>query len=135
MASPRLTAAVNALPLTAGMRVLEIGGAPGTAARLVARRIQPGGHILINDRSACGVALTERRCATDIADGVLSVRCVAAEDFVLEPGEQPYDLAFAVRVGALDGRHPDAGIRARNRLRAALAPGAPLYVDGTRTEP
>jgi len=44
--------------------------------------------------------------------------------------EAPYDLAFAVRVGALDGRHPRAGRIALQRLRAALVPGGRLYVDG-----
>ncbi|WP_255375646.1 hypothetical protein [Saccharomonospora sp. CUA-673] len=61
MLSPRLAAVVDALPLKPGLRVLEIGGAPGPAAREVARRIQPGGHILVVDRSARGVALTEQR--------------------------------------------------------------------------
>ena len=35
--SPRLLAIVEALPLRADMRVLQIGGAPGAAARAVAR--------------------------------------------------------------------------------------------------
>ena len=52
------------------------------------------------------------------------------EDFVLARGEQPYDLAFAVRVGALDGRHPAAGRAALLRLREALAEGGRLFIDG-----
>ena len=117
--SPRLAAVVDALPLRPGLRVLEIGGAPGAAARAVAERIGAGvigaeGHVLVIDRSPRGVALTERAAAAEISAGRLSVRCVAAEDFELEPGERPYDLAFAVRVGALDGRHP----------RPASRPGA-----------
>jgi hypothetical protein len=32
------------------------------------------------------------------------VRQVAIGEFELEPGKAAYDLAFAVRVGALDGR-------------------------------
>ncbi|WP_235876672.1 SAM-dependent methyltransferase [Saccharopolyspora terrae] len=99
--SPRLAAIVDALPLEPGMRVLEIGGAPGTAAREVCRRIAPGGHILVIDRSAKGIALTERNAATEIGNGLLSTRHVSAEDFTLEPGEEPFDLAFAIRVGAL----------------------------------
>jgi hypothetical protein len=55
---------------------------------------------------------------------------VRVEDFVLEQNETPFDLAFAVRVGALDGRHPDAGQQALARLRAALAPTGRLLVDG-----
>jgi SAM-dependent methyltransferase len=127
--SDRLATIVDALPLRPGLRVLEIGGAPGAAAKEVARRIG-GGHVLVIDRSARGVALTERNVADEIAAGVLSVRQVAAEDFELEPGEAPFDLAFAVRVGALDGRHPEAGVRARQRIRAALTPDGRLYIDG-----
>ena len=39
----------------------------------------------------------------------MSARQVSAEDFVLRPGEEPFDVVFAVRVGALDGRHPEIG--------------------------
>lgn len=128
--SPRLAAIVDALPLRPGMRVLEIGGAPGAAAKAVCARIAPGGHVLVIDRSAKGVALVERNAAAEIAAGVLSVRRVAAEDFRLVDGESPFDLAFAVRVGAFDGRHPRAGVRARARVRAALVPGGRLFIDG-----
>jgi SAM-dependent methyltransferase len=128
--SPRLAAVVDALPLRPGLRVLEIGGAPGAAARVVAERVGPQGHVLVIDRSPRGVALIERLAAAEIAAGRLSVRCVAAEDFELDPGERPYDLAFAVRVGAFDGRHAQAGVRARRRLRAALVPDGRLFVDG-----
>jgi len=127
--SARLAEVVAALPLRPGLRVLEIGGAPGAAARAVARRIG-NGHILVIDRSATGVARTERNAAVEIAAGLLSVRHVAAEDFALRPGEAPFDLAFAIRVGALDGRHPAAGERARKRIAAALTPTGQLLIDG-----
>jgi SAM-dependent methyltransferase len=127
--SDRLAAVVDALPLRPGMRVLEIGGAPGTAAKAVARRIGDG-HILVIDRSAKGVAQIERTAAAEIAAGLLSVRHVAAEDFELLRGEPRFDLAFAIRVGALDGRHPEAGVRARQRIAAALTPTGQLFIDG-----
>jgi SAM-dependent methyltransferase len=127
--SERLAAVVDALPLRPGMRVLEIGGAPGAAARAIAAQIG-NGHILVIDRSAAGVARIERNAAAEIAAGRLSVRHVAAEDFRLEHGEAPFDLAFAVRVGALDGRHPAAGVRARQRIAAALTPTGQLLIDG-----
>ncbi|MGH3474640.1 MAG: SAM-dependent methyltransferase [Aeromicrobium sp.] len=128
--SPRLAAIVEALPLQPGMRVLEVGGAPGAAAKAVCERIAPGGHILVIDRSAKGVALVERSASAEIAEGLLSVRHVAAEDFALEPGEPPFDLAFAIRVGAFDGRHPRDGIRARQCIQQALRPGGRLLIDG-----
>jgi cyclopropane fatty-acyl-phospholipid synthase-like methyltransferase len=127
--SPRLAEIVDALPLRRGMRVLEIGGAPGAAARAVAQRIGDG-HVLVIDRSPKGVAQVERLAASEIAAGRMSVRCVAAEDFELAPEEAAYDLAFAIRVGALDGRHPHASEQAYRRIKAALVPGGKLLVDG-----
>ena len=128
--SPRLAEIVAALPLRPGMRVLEIGGAPGAAARAVAERIGERGHVLVIDRSNRGIAQTNRLAALEIAAGRLRTRCVAIEDFELEPGEIPYDLAFGVRVGALDGRHPGAGREAVRRIAAALVPGGSLFIDG-----
>jgi cyclopropane fatty-acyl-phospholipid synthase-like methyltransferase len=127
--SQRLAEVVAALPLAPGMRVLEIGCGPGAAAREVARRIGDG-HVLAIDRSARAIAQARAGCAAEIAAGRLSLRQVAAEEFALLPGEAPFDLAFAVRVGALDGRHPEAGERALARIRAALAPGGRLLIDG-----
>lgn len=127
--SPRLRAVVEALPLRRGMRVLEIGCGPGAAAREIARRIGDG-HVLAIDRSAKAVSQARRACAAEIASGRLSVRQVAAEDLELAPGEAAYDLAFAVRVGALDGRHRETEARARARIAAALVPGGRLLVDG-----
>jgi cyclopropane fatty-acyl-phospholipid synthase-like methyltransferase len=127
--SPRLAAIVGALPLRPGLRVLEIGCGPGAAARAVARRIGDG-RILAIDRSATAVAQARRAAAAEIAAGRLIVRQAAVEDFALEEGEAPYDLAFAVRVGALDGRHPEAGRRALRRIAAALTPSGRLFVDG-----
>lgn len=127
--SPRLKAIVDALPLEEGMRVLEIGCGPGAAAREVARRLKQG-HVLAIDRSAKAIAQAEAACTAEIASGRLSLRCVAAEDFALGLGEAPYDLAFAVRVGAFDGRHLEAGKLALARIAAALKPGARLFIDG-----
>ncbi|MQM25971.1 methyltransferase domain-containing protein [Glycomyces albidus] len=127
--SPRLAAIVEALPLRQGIRVLEIGGAPGAAAKAVAERIGDG-HILVIDRSATGVAQIRRNAAADIESGRLSTRQVAAEEFELLPSEAPFDLAFAVRVGALDGRHPEAGAIAKRRIAAALTPNGRLFIDG-----
>jgi hypothetical protein len=60
----------------------------------------------------------------------MSVRHVAAEDLALEAGEQPYDLVFAVRVGALDGRHPRAGELALCRIASVSTEDARLFIDG-----
>ncbi|GAA1384013.1 class I SAM-dependent methyltransferase [Pseudonocardia kongjuensis] len=127
--STRLAAIVDALPLRPGMRVLEIGGGPGAAARAVAGRIGDG-HVLMIDRSARSVALARRNAAAEIGAGLMSVRQVAVEDLLPADGEAPFDLAFAVRVGALDGRHPAAGRIALDRIAAVLTPRGRLFVDG-----
>ena len=127
--SPRLAEIVDALPLRPGLRILEIGCGPGAAARAVSRRIA-NGEVLGIDRSAKAIAQAIAGSQGEMASGRLRFRQVAAEDFELEKGERPYDIAFAVRVGALDGRHSGAGRVARQRIRRALVPGGRLYIDG-----
>lgn len=126
--SPRLAAVLDALPLRPGLRVVEIGCGPGTLARAIASRIGEG-HVLAVDRSGAAVAQAKRLGAAEMAAGRLSVRQAAAETFALEPGEPLYDVAVAIRVGAFDGRHPDAGRLALPRIAAALVPGGRLFVD------
>ena len=127
--SPRLRAVVDALPLRPDSRVLEIGCGPGAAAREIAARLTTG-HILAVDRSAKAVAQARAAAAEEIASGHMSIRQAAAEAFALEPGEAPFDFAFAIRVGALDGRQPDAGREALAHIAAALKPGGRLFIDG-----
>lgn len=127
--SPRLAAIVEALPLRPGLRVLEIGCGPGAAARAVVSRIGDG-HVLAIDRSAKAIQQARNASKEEIASGRLSLRQVAVEDFELETGENPYDIAFAIRVGALDGRHPELAQRARQRIAAALTPDGRLFIDG-----
>jgi SAM-dependent methyltransferase len=127
--SPRLAAIVDALPLRPGLRVLEIGCGPGAAAREIARRIGDG-HVLAIDRSAKAIAQATAGSLAEIEAGRLSFRHVAVEDFELKPGEAPYDIALAVRVGALDGRHPDLERQARRRIAMALRSGGRLFIDG-----
>ena len=126
--SPRLAAVVDALPLHPDARVLEIGCGPGAAARAIAERLTTG-HVLAVDRSAAAVAQAAQ-AAAQVEGGRLRVRQVAAEDLVLLPGDEPFDLVLAVRVGALDGRHPALGQRVLQRLAAATTPDARLFVDG-----
>lgn len=57
--SPRLAAIVDALPLRPGSRVIEIGCGE-VAARAVAERVGPTGHVLAVDKSAKAI---EQLCA------------------------------------------------------------------------
>lgn len=129
--SPRLAEIVAALPLRPDLRVLEIGCGPGAAARAVADRLTTG-HVLATDRSRTAIDQLTARSTEQITAGRLSARRVAVEDFVLAEDEEPFDLVFAIRVGALDGRHPAAGKLALARLAAATRPHARLFVDGGR---
>jgi cyclopropane fatty-acyl-phospholipid synthase-like methyltransferase len=127
--SPRLAAIAAALPLRPGMRVLEIGCGPGALARVLVKRIGQG-HVLAIDRSAKAIAQARAASKREIAAGAMSVRQVAIEDFALAPDELPYDVAVAVRVGVLDGRHPEGGRVAKRRIAEALTPNGRLFIDG-----
>jgi len=127
--STRLLEIVNALPLREGIRVLEIGCGPGAMAREISRRIG-NGHILAIDRSAKAIQQAISGSQTEIKSGKLSYRQVAIEKFELEPNEKPFDIAVAVRVGALDGRHPEIEKQALTNIAKALTKTGKLFIDG-----
>ena len=124
-----LREAVDALPLQPGLRVIEIGCGPGAATRAVAARLGDG-FVLGIDRSDRAIAAAVRGSQAELDAGCLDFRRVSVEHFELQQGEEPFDLAFAIRVGAFDGRHPDQGELALEQLRKALRPAAKLYIDG-----
>lgn len=127
--SPRLASVLAALPLRPGLRVLELGCGPGALARAIAERIGDG-QVLGIDRSAKAIAQARATGGDLCAAGRLVFRQGEIEELELAPGEQPFDLAVAIRVGALDGRHPAAGARALARIAAALTPDGRLMIDG-----
>ena len=104
--SPRLREIVDALPMRPGMRVLEVSCGPGAALREVARNIGDSNATGI-DRSPQAITQASAACKEETAAGVLAYHCVAVENLESLPGEAPFDLALTVRVGALDGRHPE----------------------------
>jgi SAM-dependent methyltransferase len=109
------------------MRVLEIGCGPGAAAREIAARVAPG-YVLGIDRSPKAIQQARIACAQVLSAKHMGLRCIAIEDFELLDDEAPYDLALAVRVGVLDGRHPDKHGRALERIRTALTKRGSLWV-------
>jgi cyclopropane fatty-acyl-phospholipid synthase-like methyltransferase len=127
--SVRLREIVDALPLKEGLKVLEIGCGSGATVREVAKRV-PGGGVLGIDRSSKAIAQARENSKAEIASGVLSFRTESIENFELQKGEEPFDLAFAVRVGALDGRHPEIEQLAIEKIRKALKRDGKFYIDG-----
>lgn len=127
--SARLQATVAALPLRPGLRVIEIGCGPGATARAVAHIVGPGGgHVLAVDRSARAISALDAVLAREPGlAGWIGTVCCAAADLDLA-GRLPYDLAFATRVGALDGRHPADLASSLAAITAALVPGGPVLV-------
>ena len=87
------------------------------------------GHVLGVDRSERAVAQALAASREEVATGRLAFRVARVEELSLEADDEPFDLAFAVRVGALDGRHPQLRRRALERIAAALGPDGRLYVD------
>jgi SAM-dependent methyltransferase len=127
--SKRLLEIVDALPLKEGIRVLEIGCGPGAMAREISRRIGKG-YVLGIDRSAKAIRQALAGSKPEIAAGKLSFIQYAIEEFELSSDEKPFDIAVAVRVGALDGRHPEIEKQALLQIAKALKKKGKLYIDG-----
>lgn len=123
--SKRLADIVAALPLKPGLRVLEIGCGPGGAARAVADVVGPKGFVLAIDRSAKAIA--QAKSAED--SGALEFIEMHVEQ--LDIGSRKlFDIAFAVRVGVLDGRHNEMRDWSLMKIAKALTPGGRLFIDG-----
>jgi cyclopropane fatty-acyl-phospholipid synthase-like methyltransferase len=127
--SNRLSDIVRVLQLKNGVRVLEIGCGPGAMAREIARLIG-NGQILAIDRSAKAIQQAIAGSREEIATGKLLFRQVAIEEFELEPGEELFDIAIAVRVGALDGRHPESETKSLLNIAKSLTKKGKLFIDG-----
>lgn len=127
--SKRLNDIVLALPLKDGVRVLEIGCGPGAMAREITKYIGKG-YILAIDRSAKAIQQAIAGSQQEIATGKLSFRQIAAEKFELEPDVELFDIAIAVRVGALDGRHPEIERQSLKNIAKYLKKDGRLFIDG-----
>jgi SAM-dependent methyltransferase len=127
--SPRLQKIIDVLPLKPGIRVLEIGCATGIVARETLKRIG-NGYVLGIDRSAKAIQKAIALSQEEIKTGRLVFRQIAIENFAFLKGDAPFDLVFGIRVGALDGRHPSAGLLAFDRIAKILKRNGKLYIDG-----
>lgn len=126
--SKRLEEIVDALPLRDGLRILEIGCGPGVAAREIVKRFD-NVFVLGVDRSKKAIDQAMKSCAAEIRLGKLKFVKAPIEELELSD-EKPFDFAFAIRVGALDGRHPEIEAAAISRISKVLKPKGKLFIDG-----
>ena len=128
--SKRLEEIVTALPLSEGLRILEIGCGTGVVAREIAKRIK-NVYLLGLDRSAKAIEQAISSSHAEILTGKLHFQKAAIEEFEFD-GDELFDFAFAIRVGALDGRHPEIEQKALSNIAKALKLNGKLFIDGGR---
>jgi 16S rRNA G1207 methylase RsmC len=126
--SKRLLGIIETLPLKEGIRVLEIGCGPGVIAREISRRFG-NGRILVIDHFAKAIQPAIKGSQAEIATGRLSFRQIAIEHFKMDAIEKKLDLAIAVSVGTLDGRHPELKKQALIKIATALTKEGRLFID------
>jgi cyclopropane fatty-acyl-phospholipid synthase-like methyltransferase len=126
--SKRLLEVVDALPLKDGVRILEIGCGPGVAAREIVKRFNDI-FVLGVDRSQNAIDQANKSCRVEISNGKLQFEKIEIENFEIQD-HRKFDFAFAIRVGALDGRHPEIEARAISKINSALKNGGKLFIDG-----
>lgn len=127
--SPRLLEFINALPLKKGIRVLEIGCGTGVAAREIVNRME-NSYVFAIDRSQKAIELGIKYSDSEIKKGQLKFFQTKIENFELPDNEIKFDIAFAIRVGALDGRHPEIEKESLKNIAKALKKNGKLYIDG-----
>ena len=126
--SKRLEEIVTALPLKEGLRILEIGCGTGVVAREIAKQIN-NIYLLGLDRSAKAIEQAVFSSRAEILGGKLHFQKAAIEEFEFD-GDELFDFAFAIRVGALDGRHPEIEQKALSNIAKVLKSNGTLFIDG-----
>ena len=127
--SSRLLELVDALPLKEGLRILEVGCGSGVAAREIAMRLE-NVFVLGLDRSEKTIRQAMKASEKEMREGKVDFRVAKIEAFELPPDQEKFDFVFAIRVGALDGRHPELEAVARERISSLLREGGRLFIDG-----
>ena len=110
------------------MRVLEIGCGSGAAARLVSELVAPGLVVAV-DRSKKSLEIARRSCEKALGPGRIQFVLCSVEDLHRHSNLDDFDLAFAMRVGVLDGRHPEQMPAALGNIARLLRPSGRLFVD------
>ena len=127
--SQRILEIIDALPLKGGISVLEIGCGPGVAAREIVNRIDDI-YVLAIDRSAKAIEQAKKSSIKEIESGKLTFIQSKIEDFEPPATAKLFDIAFAIRVGALDGRHPQLEKMALEKISRSLKKSGRLFIDG-----
>lgn len=127
--SKRLLDIVNLLPLKEGVRILEVGSGTGNAAREICSRFK-NIYVLAIDRSDKAIEQSIRNSKDEIKSGKLKFQKAKIEEFECTE-EKPFDFAFAIRVGALDGRHPEVEEKAKQKIKTALKKGGKFFIDAS----
>lgn len=130
--SPRLLNIVEELPLKNGIRILEIGCGTGTMAREIANRFDKI-FIFAIDRSEKAISQCVKNSQKEIANGKIHFHKADIENFSLPNKTDLFDLAIAVRVGAVDGRHPEIEKQALQNIKKALKINGKFYIDSENT--
>ena len=86
---------VEALRLTYGDRVLEVGSGPGYVSLALAERVGPGGIVYAIDKSAQALAYLE---ALQAERGISNIQRICSDAATLEPGELQPDSALITMV-------------------------------------
>ncbi len=121
-APDRIIAAVEALGVSPGESVLEIGCGSGYAAGLVCDRLADG-RMLAIDRSLTRIERARRRLAAHVASGRLRLEAVPLAR--LDVGEDRFYKVFAINVNVFWVGPATAELE---RVRGALAPGGTLFL-------
>lgn len=127
--SKRLQDVIDRLPLKAGMKVLEIGCGTGVAAIEISKLIGNGNVVAI-DRSAKTIAQSIRNSKEDLETGNLEFIQDKIEAFCPAKFENYFDIVFAIRVGALDGRHPEIEYQAKANIKKMMKKNGRFFIQG-----
>ncbi|MBD3584076.1 class I SAM-dependent methyltransferase [Flavobacterium selenitireducens] len=126
--SPRLQEIVHALPIRKGMKVMEIGCGSGVVARELSNKLDDG-YVLAIDRSPKAISQAIKMSSAQLKNGNLEYINSSIEELEFAHNDY-FDIIFAIRVGVLDGRHPERKNLALDKIRRLLKPGGKLYIDG-----
>ncbi|MCZ7582718.1 MAG: RlmE family RNA methyltransferase [Deltaproteobacteria bacterium] len=104
--------------LRAGMRVLDLGCAPGSWTQYAARRVGPTGFVLGIDRTPCALSLPNARTVT--------------ADLLEETpgGDEPFDVVLSDMAPATSGIRDVDEARSLELVRAAAAVAAARLAPG-----